>query len=331
MDPMKALGILLLMTTALWGVTPDAAAWDRELQRGQSLASLGHYVEARGIFEKERDAAEQFGPANVRLAVVLNELGAVYAHLDDLSQAERCYRMSVATWRAVPGVQEVNLIAPLTHLSLIYVARHEYSRAERTALQALDLANANLGADHPAAAAILASLANLRYTQGDLEGAATRAEQSLAIMRKQPAGIELATALDNLGAIYMAQKRAEQAAPMFAEAIAVLTGCNQPEHPVWVRVLKDESGVHTEAGDYGQAEAELIRALALAEKVLPPNHPETAAVLRTYAQLLRKTRRKSEARKLEVKASLIESQTAQKNSLGYTVDAHSREGFRANP
>ena len=328
MEPMNALGILLSIATTLSAVTPSEEAWDRELQRGQLLASQGRYQEARGIFEKERDQAGRFGPANPRLAVALNELGAVYAHLDDLGQAERCYRLAVAIWRALPGVQDVNLIAPLTHLSAIYGARREYSRAEKTALQALDLANAGLGPDHPATAAILASLANLRYTQGDFEGAAARAEQSLAIMRKQPAGIELATALDNLGVIYMAQKRVEKAAPLLTESLDVLASLHQPEHPFWVRLLKDQSAVHVQAGDYRQAEAELSRALALAERVLPPNHPETAAVLRAYAQLLRQTRRKSEAKKLEARAAVIDARSTRQNSIGLTVDVHSLASFR---
>ena len=304
------------------------SAWDRQVEQGQALCRQGRYAEARQIFEKVREQAEHFRATDTLLAIALNNLGSVYSHLNDLSQAEQCYRRSAAAWRAARGDHDPNLIAPLTNLSSVYLARRQYAQAESAAAQALDLATGSVGPDHPVTAAILSSLANLRLGQGDFEGAAARAEQALAIMRRQPAGPEQATALDNLGAVYLAERRPEKASPLFAEALEVLANIRQPEHPAWIRALNEKGVLDMQSGDYEKAETEFARALEIAAKALPPAHPDTAGVLRNYAQLLRRTRRKSAAKKLEAKAAVIEAQSTRSNGLGYTVDVRSLSGFR---
>jgi hypothetical protein len=47
--------------------------------------------------------------------------------------------------------------------------------------------------------------------------------------------------------------------------------------------------------------------LQIREKALGPNHPNVAASLNNYADLLRKTNRKVEADKLDIRAKAIEA------------------------
>ncbi len=60
-----------------------------------------------------------------------------------------------------------------------------------------------------------------------------------------------------------------------------------------------------------QAEAESLfkRALAIREKTLGPDHPDVAASLESYATLLRKTHRASEAITMEKRARVIKSRS----------------------
>ena len=55
-------------------------------------------------------------------------------------------------------------------------------------------------------------------------------------------------------------------------------------------------------GRNGEAESFYLRALALQEKTLGRGHPEVAVTLFNYAELVRKTHRKREARKLVSRA-----------------------------
>jgi tetratricopeptide repeat protein len=65
-----------------------------------------------------------------------------------------------------------------------------------------------------------------------------------------------------------------------------------------------------------RAEAESLfnRSLAIREKTLGPNHPDVAASLESYAILLRKTNRASEATGMEERARVIKARTARLGS-----------------
>ncbi len=58
-------------------------------------------------------------------------------------------------------------------------------------------------------------------------------------------------------------------------------------------------------GQYAQAEPLYLRALAILEKALGPEHPNVATSLENYADLLRKTDRNAEAEELEDRARVI--------------------------
>jgi len=58
-------------------------------------------------------------------------------------------------------------------------------------------------------------------------------------------------------------------------------------------------------GKYAEAERLNKQSLAIAEKVLDPDHPDLAAVLESYARLLRKTGRDSQAAEMESRAAAI--------------------------
>jgi hypothetical protein len=68
-----------------------------------------------------------------------------------------------------------------------------------------------------------------------------------------------------------------------------------------------------------EAESLYLRALSVQEKVLGPMHPDNATTLYNYAALLRKTRRKSEARKLVTRARQIDSRNNRYQPAQYTV------------
>jgi hypothetical protein len=65
-------------------------------------------------------------------------------------------------------------------------------------------------------------------------------------------------------------------------------------------------------GKHAEAEPLYKRALAIKDKALGPEHPDTAKVLVNYAGLMRKLNRKNEAAKLEARAKGIRKKTNRK-------------------
>src|SRR5438067_1532701 len=84
---------------------------------------------------------------------------------------------------------------------------------------------------------------------------------------------------------------------------------------IWVRSLRK-----TGRSRRDQAAAAFQRALALAEKYLGTDHPTYAAVLLNYAEFLRASGRKAEAKTLEAQSRSVLLESARRNGLGLTVD-----------
>ncbi|HXG24111.1 MAG TPA: tetratricopeptide repeat-containing protein [Chthonomonadales bacterium] len=89
----------------------------------------------------------------------------------------------------------------------------KYDRAVRVAQKALQVAEQNVGPDHPDVATSLNNLAVLYDTQGDYAKAEPLYKRALAIWEKAlgPDHPDVATILENLAALYRATKRGSEA------------------------------------------------------------------------------------------------------------------------
>lgn len=325
---MHSLGLITLIIASCLGAATAEDAWDRQLDKGTSLASAGRYVEALEALELARDQAAQLDPNGSRLALALNNLGSVHLRLNALYQAEQCYRRSAEIWEA--NGDAVNRLAPVSNLAAVYIARRQFTAADRLLRSQMQLAVKKLGADHQQIAVILTYLADSAFHQGNYAAAAEDDERALAVVRKLHPGPhpELAIALDNLGTIYRAQHRMEESSRLYAEALDIMRASGRPDHPAWIRALSYYAAVRFDQGRYDEAKSLFEQAIERAEKALGPNHPSVASILQDYAVLLRKTKHKSEAKKAETRAARIMSESGRENQLGYTVDARTLSGFR---
>lgn len=89
----------------------------------------------------------------------------------------------------------------------------KYDRAVVVAQKALQVAEQNVGPDHPHVATSLSNLAELHRTQGDYAKAEPLYKRSLAIVEKAlgPNHPHVATSLENLAALYRDTKRNAEA------------------------------------------------------------------------------------------------------------------------
>jgi len=166
----------LILFSATLGASVTSDSWDRQLALGKELASKGRYQEARAALDEARAQAEQFGPSDARLAIALNNLGAVEVRLNDIAAADRCYRRSAAIWERRGDA--VNTLGPVTNLAAVYLARRQYSAADSLLQHALEVAESKLGAQHPQTAVILTYLSELAINQHDLAKAVQLSERT---------------------------------------------------------------------------------------------------------------------------------------------------------
>jgi tetratricopeptide (TPR) repeat protein len=140
-----------------------------------------------------------------------------------------------------------------------------YDRAVKVARKALEVAEANVGPDHPA----------------------------------------VATSLNNLAGLYKAQGQYAQAEPLYQRSLAIREKALGPDHPDVAGSLNNLAGLYRAQGQYAQAEPLYKRSLAIKEKALGPDHPDVATSLENMAALYRKTGREKEATALDQRAAAI--------------------------
>jgi CHAT domain-containing protein len=109
----------------------------------------------------------------------------------------------------------------------------------------------------------------------------------MAIQEKQlgPNHPDLATTLDNLGALYRERGDYLQAEPLLQRGLAIREKWFGPEHRDVTISLNTLAILYTLKGDYARAEQLLNRALTIKEKVLGAGHQELAAPLINLATL----------------------------------------------
>ena len=95
-----------------------------------------------------------------------------------------------------------------------------------------------------------------------------------------------------------------RAQKMFAAAVTAAERFGDDDLRL-ARSLNNLAAAYAAQGKYAEAEPLYQRALAILEKVLGPDHPDVAAVLSNYADLLRATKRGTEAASLEARAAAI--------------------------
>ena len=115
----------------------------------------------------------------------------------------------------------------------------------------------------------------------------------------------VATSLNNLAVVCRDQGKYAEAEPLFRRALAILEKALGPEHPDVATSLNNLAGLYEDQGKYAEAEPLYRRALAIREKALGPEHPDVATSLNNLAELYRAQSKYAEAEPLYRRALAI--------------------------
>jgi DNA-binding winged helix-turn-helix (wHTH) protein/tetratricopeptide (TPR) repeat protein len=168
-----------------------------------------------------------------------------------------------------------------------FSGRAAYKDARSLLERALAIRKTVLGADHPATAESLHSLAFLFREIGDLAGARATSERALAIRENMlgPDHPDTAQSLNLLA--YLLQDRGDFAGArrLYERALAICENVHGPDHPETAESVFNLAVLHQAEGDLAGARVLHERALAIYEKMLGPDHPDVALSLFNLAVL----------------------------------------------
>ncbi len=183
---------------------------------GRNLLYRGDLVAAQTLYE--RILAEQqalLGPDDPHLAMDWNNLGATATRRDRYADAERAYAEASRLMALDPQAPESRQAWLLLGRASALIGLGRYAEAEAACLQALEIAERSLHAEHTIVGSIRSTLARLyRYTQR-LDEASALAERSQVIYAAAKSA-RIGSIEMQLGLIRLAQGRN-------ADALAVLT------------------------------------------------------------------------------------------------------------
>ncbi|MBA4074802.1 MAG: hypothetical protein C0508_07145 [Cyanobacteria bacterium PR.023] len=201
-----------------------------------------------------------------------------------------------------------DVIADLEEEVNSYYKQHDYSKAEPLARRQLALVEKNYSPNSQELAHTLGTLSRVLFRQAKNAEATLLLERQLRILELtvNSSYSELRVCRNNLANIYRAQGRTAEAQPILRRMIATGEKKLGPYHPEVANRLNELALSYSKQGDYAKAEPLFKRALAIYEKAFGPNHQYVAIVLRHYADLLIKTNKTIEARKLRARAAAID-------------------------
>jgi CHAT domain-containing protein len=133
----------------------------------------------------------------------------------------------------------------------------------------------------------LQGMGEIHLAAGDLDAAAARTAEALALFRRHhlPGHIDLARVLHNLARIQRDRFEVAEARLLFDEALVLTEAVNGPDHINVGAVLNNDGLLRLAVGDFEGARQQFERSVAIRRKNHAAGHPEIATGLSNLALL----------------------------------------------
>jgi len=298
-----------------------------ELRRQSAqLYAQGSYAEAARSAEAAVAADEKrWGTNHPNTAASLHRLAEALGALGDYAKAVPAAQRALAVRERALGAQHVDTTQSLNDLGVLYLRMGDTVQAQRSTEQALRIREKILAPDDAAIAESLNNLAEVYRRQRKYDAAQQLLKRALVI-KKKTYGAEhalVATAHNNLAALYLEMGRTakndadreqyfRQASEHAVRAKAMMAGSDaRRERPETATVLINRAwSLWTGAAVTTDQVRDLFQeALAIREKTLGSDHPDTAQALILLAAAHQRTGNFKEALALFQRALPAEDRT----------------------
>ncbi|SPF55138.1 hypothetical protein SBA4_6970007 [Candidatus Sulfopaludibacter sp. SbA4] len=304
--------------TTLWAGSHET--WVATLGVADRAQAQARFQEAADSLKLAAGIAERLVHADVLLAQTLTRLGSVYADMGRLRDAENADLRALAAWeRGDPADPERS--NALMGLVRVYMELREFAKAERFGSAAIQIREKAWGPSHSDVGAAYVNLAAVYHYERRYPQALEMYQRAIEILSKSGGFEDAATVRGNLGTLLGAMGRPADAVAEIRQAIATLEVLGPRLRPKLALLLNNLALMDCRMGRWDEAEAAVLRAREIITGVFGPDHSSLGPVLRTYADVLRHTGRKREARQMERSAAALRQEAAAQNLTGYTVDA----------
>jgi tetratricopeptide (TPR) repeat protein len=311
----------MLTVTLPLAVNAQRTGWDELMQQGQLLQDQGQFREAESKFRSALRQAERSANSPTQQAAALSHLATVNADLGRMDNAAGFFDRAASILLKARGENDPALQTVRIELAGLYMRFGQLSSAAGllNRVVAAQSKGPEISSLQMAQAwDALACLDSLQKKFPAAEKAARRAILALEDLKSSGetqlavASMHLASILDSEGRTAEALAHAERAAEILERTVGI--------HPVIAgEALMSLALLAASSGQTDRAETMSRQAVALIERVYGPEHAYTGWTLLLRTEVLRRLKRKQEAKVAEKRARQILASSGQVKRLGDTV------------
>ncbi len=237
---------------------------------------------------------------------LLNRAGNYFFARGYHAQAMPLFRRALAICENYLGGGHVHTATSLHYLARLLHAEDDLAGARPLFERAQAIREEALGLQHPDTAKNLSNLAYLLQAQGEVAEARALFERAYASIENLlgPDHCDTATILNDFAIVYEAEGDLVGARALYESALTIFENVPENESSVAVCAQNLAMLLHKQ-GELSAAWPLYRRALAIDEKLLGPEHPQTAADLHNFARLLQDQGELTAARQLLQRALAV--------------------------
>jgi len=296
--------VVFLLPVFVFGQT-NTTPTQRHLDRATLLESQNQIEEASNAY---RDAIEAARSADVPTQIQVLDLACTFYQDAGLGhQAESCLRRLMSVFQARIGPDHLALNRIVNRLACLYIEIGQRAKAERLGLEkwlARLEAEAPLSNDRVDLTGALASLEILRGNP-DKSLALNKKAWEVLDGRGDSESVSGLTILNNLSISYSELKRPADAITALESAVRMGEKLNMGTALTMAATHGNLARAYEQMKSYATAERHMAKSLEIVEMRCGKDSVRTAAILASYAPLLRRLGRKPEARAAENRARQI--------------------------
>jgi len=287
-------------------------------QSGEVEYLLGHYKIAENDM---KDAlailAANKTPHPLDLAVVQNDLGAVYSDMGNYELAEKFLNLSLAGKTQIVGEDNALTARSLSNLAKLESKRGNLDQAEKFLVDAIKARKSDSGIKALAYARSLCDLGEVKRLQNKLDDSEKPLTESLEIYKKQFGSLshpDAATASNNLAMLQADRGHLDDAEKLLKQALDIKQKTLGNTHPDCAIVLNNLAYVEEKKQQFAEADKLYLQAQQITTAALGAEHPSLATILNNRSLVAESLNKNADAEKLQLQAIAIRRKFAKLRS-----------------
>jgi tetratricopeptide (TPR) repeat protein len=278
----------------------QAMAYWTYLRVGQRHETGYRFAEAEQQYQLAHNLAKTlFGDQSDEAVIALNHLGMMRSEQGRIGDADRTFRQVLKILEARTETSRLDIAGVLNNLAIVRQMSGNYSGAAALMRRVIGVLETEPAAEQENVGISLANLAATLRETGALPEAMSTARKAISILERYQDSENLPVSLITLSQLHMDSGDFAAAEATLQRARECAENRNEAGSPTLALVFAHLAVIYGKIGRHLEAEPYFQRAIEINQRFFAPEHPRLLNSMSAYADFLRATKRKAEARKLE--------------------------------